>query len=294
MCVPCVIATTCLCQPRPGTEQGSWGPCVESGSIMRFDVSRWYSRHLVVPLHWPIVDLVCVCARAGSRVQCMGCLPIKRTISLTHHRTVRYKAGQRCSDPGAAVNVRVVLVQTERRRRRRRRRNSESPSLTLCVHHSFAYTCPRHHHVQEPCCTTNDKLVYGNAWSLRRPANSGSGVVDAVVSTNWTEAQQFISEGYVRSVCSATSVLVVSGGRRDQTCVVFFFVSTRSASSSWGLAKDAMCDFVCVVAGKMIWCQRYVQVCNPVPGPTVFCVDTNIADGRDGYVNGFCGGVQSG
>ena len=73
----------------------------------------------------------------------------------------------------------------------------------------------------ELCCTTEDKDVFGNVWSLR--GETPSNKADAVLSANSTEVASFLAQGY-----------------KEQ--------------------------------------------CNPVPGPTVFCTDTSIQDGRDGYV----------
>ncbi len=70
--------------------------------------------------------------------------------------------------------------------------------------------------------------VFANAWSLRgtvsvAAAAGGGTVVDAVVSSNRSEVDVLLQQGYS-------------------------------------------------------------EVCNPVPGPTVFCVDSGMADGRAGYV----------
>jgi len=73
-----------------------------------------------------------------------------------------------------------------------------------------------------PCCTTEDKEVFANVWSLRSNATN-----DALLSANQTEVHQLEQSGYQ-------------------------------------------------------------QVCNPIDGPTVFCVDSSMEDGRDGLVPACC------
>lgn len=92
-----------------------------------------------------------------------------------------------------------------------------------------------------PCCSTADKQVFANVWSLVKPQGQGQGgggggaFSDAILTSNATEKTSLIAQGYV-------------------------------------------------------------EVCNPVPGPTVFCVDTSIQDGRNGCVGaqGAWGGGQQG
>ena len=74
------------------------------------------------------------------------------------------------------------------------------------------------------CCSTADKQVFANVWSLVKPHGGVS--LDAVLTSNATEKASFVAQGYV-------------------------------------------------------------EVCNAVPGPTVFCVDTTIQDGRNGCVATF-------
>lgn len=69
----------------------------------------------------------------------------------------------------------------------------------------------------EPCCTTSDKLVYANAWSLRHETDG---------------------HGLVTSSKVERDELVAGGG--------------------------------------------WKEVCNPIVGPSIFCVDRTMNDGRDG------------
>jgi len=71
----------------------------------------------------------------------------------------------------------------------------------------------------ELCCTTADKKVFGNIWSLRSPGSGGA--VNSLVTKEITELTALQKQGWT-------------------------------------------------------------EQCNPVPGPTIFCVNTSIIDGREG------------
>ena len=83
----------------------------------------------------------------------------------------------------------------------------------------------------EPCCTTDDKEVFANAWSLRSSSSSSS---SSVVGGD-----------------GGGDYSLLSSNRSE--------VDALLASGSW------------------------TEVCNPISGPTgVFCVNTSMADARDG------------
>lgn len=79
-------------------------------------------------------------------------------------------------------------------------------------------TCEDPHMDSELCCTTEDKEVYANVWSLRSHGPTGS---DSMLTSNSTEFAQLKSAGWI-------------------------------------------------------------EQCNPIIGPTVFCVNVSLEDGRAG------------
>ena len=94
---------------------------------------------------------------------------------------------------------------------------------------------------EELCCSTADKEVFGNVWSLRKKTSSSS--------------SSSSSDSGDDSSSSTTEAVAVEGALLTQD-----EKEARSLLGSGG------------------WEER----CNPISGPTVFCVDLALLDARDG------------
>ena len=99
---------------------------------------------------------------------------------------------------------------------------------------------------EELCCSTADKEVFGNVWSLRKKTSSDSSDSSSSDSDSGDDSRS----------SSTTEAVAVPGGAlltQDEK-------EARSLLGSGG------------------WEER----CNPISGPTVFCVDLALLDARDG------------
>ena len=104
------------------------------------------------------------------------------------------------------------------------------------------------------CCTTDDKLVYANVWSL-----------------------------------ASTSALIEDGRLDLRACIcpacvrvthMFTCVSPSGASAKG--ERNRLLTTNAAEVSSLVKSLKWVEVCNPITGPTAFCVDTAQLDGRDG------------